>query len=85
MININSYPQTIVDEKIKLLDRIRHELLSSLKTEPSQYVINRLDLIDRKLTQLRKKATGAGTPTTSEYCKYFNGLSIADLGGNLNE
>lgn len=34
MININSYPQTIVDEKIKLLDRIRHELLSSLRNQP---------------------------------------------------
>ena len=76
--------EALVQNKIDLLVKNKL-LLEVLKEAPSQYTINRLDLIDRLLTRLYKKAAGAGTPTTScEYYKFFNNLSITH-GGRENE
>lgn len=59
---IESYKQlvdkpskTLIQSKIDLLALNKSELESLVK-KPDQYTINRLDLIDRKLTQLHKKS-----------------------------
>ena len=47
--------ETLIQSKINLLALNKSEL-ESLAKSPDQYTINRLDLIDRKLTQLHKKS-----------------------------
>jgi Mg2+ and Co2+ transporter CorA len=61
------------DAAIELLEKDRREILETLKKNPSQELLTRLDRIEDGLIKLkRKKAAGIGVPTAQQNKKTFN-------------
>ena len=58
---------------IELLEKDRREILETLKKNPSQELLTRLDRIEDGLIKLkRKKAAGIGVPAAQQNSKTFN-------------